>query len=172
MNRASNPAVHAHHEPGAGLGAVGHFLRHLGEMTLAMMVGMAAAMPVLWLLFGVLLAPRFQGLTREEALARYPVLIPVVVCLVMAVAMTAPMAAWMRHRGHGWRSCAEMAAAMAAPLVPIFALLGLGVLPGAAACCAYCATMVLAMIADMLYRRAEYTHHAPAPGLGRQAAAA
>jgi hypothetical protein len=154
MNGANTTMVaHAHHGPEGSGAPVRHVLRHFGEMFLAMLVGMAAAVPVLGLL-GTLLLP---GLTPAEALARYPVVIPVVVCLVMATAMTAPMAAWMRHRGMAWRPVTEMAAAMFAPLVPIFALLGAGVLPGAAACCTYCGVMVLAMVADMLYRRDLYT---------------
>ena len=106
----------------------GHFLRHLLEMTAAMMVGMVAAVPVLWAVFAVL-----DVRTGDEAYTRYPELI----CLVVADGMVGTMVAWMRHRGHGWRLCVEMAAAMVVPLVPIFALLWSGVIPGGSACSMY-----------------------------------
>jgi hypothetical protein len=136
----------------------GGFLRHLVEMTIAMMVGMAAAVPVLWALLAALGVE-----TADEATADYPELI----CLVVAAGMVTTMVAWMRHRGHAWRPCAEMAVAMAAPLVPIFALLWAGVVPGDSACGVYCVAMVPAMLAAMLLRRGEYgrlpRHQAMAP---------
>ncbi len=42
----------------------------------------------------------------------------------MALTMTVPMVAWMRYRGHGWRPCLEMAAAMFVPTFVAIALLG------------------------------------------------
>ena len=41
--------------------------------------------------------------------------------------MTVPMIPWMRWRGHGWRSCLEMAAAMLVPAISVIALLEAGV---------------------------------------------
>lgn len=125
----------------------GGFLRHLLEMVAAMLVGMVAAIPVLWALFAAL------GVhTADEASAKYPE----VVCLVVAGGMVTTMVAWMRHRGHSWQLCAEMATAMVVPLAPIFALLWAGVLPGGSACGLYCVAMIPAMVAAMLIRRDEY----------------
>src|SRR5204862_2378082 len=111
--------------------------------TLVMIVGMVAGGAGFF--FAV-------GTSPEEALLRFPVLF----CLVMAVAMIAPMVAWMRYRGHDWRSTAEMGGAMALPLVPILGLYGLGVIPGTACCGLYCAAMLPAMLAAMLYRHDLY----------------
>jgi hypothetical protein len=127
-------------------GHTGHFLRHLLEMVAAMMVGMAAAVPVLVLIFTVM------DVTADEAPTRYPELI----CLVVATGMVTSMVAWMRHRGHSWRLCTEMAAAMLVPLVPIFGLLWSGILPGESACGLYCVTMIPAMLIAMLVRRSAY----------------
>jgi len=141
---------------------VGYFLRHLGEMILAMMVGMMAGGVVLALIFSTALASTIRGMTRVEVLNQFAVLI----CLVVAVAMIVPMVAWMRHRGMEWRPTLEMAAAMAIPLIPIFGLLGLQLIPGARACGLYCIVMIPAMVIAMLFRLDLYTgrtgHHAHA----------
>jgi hypothetical protein len=131
------------------------FLGHLGEMILAMLVGMAAGGAVLALLFSTLLANAVAGMTRADILDQYAVLI----CIVVASTMTAPMVAWMRFRGHDRRLCAEMATAMAVPLVPIVTLLWLGVVPGASACGLYCVAMLPAMLAAMVLRFDRYTGH-------------
>jgi len=108
------------------------------------------------------LAATIRGMPRVEVLNQFAVLI----CLVMAVGMTVPMLAWMRFRGMEWRPIAEMAAAMLVPLVPIFGLLGLQLIPGARACGLYCVVMIPAMIVPMLFRLDLYTgrmgHHAHA----------
>ncbi len=72
----------------------GYFLRHLGEMILAMMAGMVAGVAVLALIFSTVLASTIRGMPRVEVLNQFAVLI----CLVMAVGMTVPMVAWMRYR--------------------------------------------------------------------------
>ena len=140
----------------------GYFLRHLGEMILAMMAGMVASVAVLALIFSTVLASTIRGMPRVEVLNQFAVLI----CLVMAVGMIVPMVAWMRHRGMEWRPTLEMAAAMAVPLVPIFGLLALQVIPGARACGLYCVVMIPAMVVAMLFRLDLYTgrtgHHAHA----------
>jgi hypothetical protein len=134
---------------------VGYFLRHLGEMILAMMAGMVAGAAVLALIFSTVLASTVRGMTPIEVLNQFPVLI----CLVVAVAMIVPMVAWMRFRGMEWRPTLEMAAAMAIPLVPIFGLLALQVIPGARACGLYCAVMIPVMVVAMLFRLDHYTGH-------------
>src|SRR5690242_17249121 len=66
------------------------FLRHFGEMVLAMLLGMA----VFDILNTAILVP--GGLT-------YLADSPQAYTLAMAVAMTVPMVAWMRIRRHAWR---------------------------------------------------------------------
>jgi hypothetical protein len=92
------------------------------------------------------------GATITEVRVQYPAL----AVLVMGVNMTVPMVAWMRHRGHGWRSSAEMAAAMLAPAIPVIVLLRSEVIGFAAVCGLYCAVMMVAMLVLMLYRRSAY----------------
>jgi flagellar biosynthetic protein FliP len=81
----------------------------------------------------------------------------------MALSMTVPMVAWMRHRGHGWLPCWEMTAAMIVPTIGALALLEAGVLDGAhAAMGVQHVVMFPAMLGVMLLRRGEYTAHEPA----------
>lgn len=80
--------------------------------------------------------------------------------IVMAVAMTVPMLAWMRVRGHGWRPCAEMAAAMFLPTLVVLALLGTGIVTNSGALMGIeHAVMAPAMLIAMLLRRREYSGH-------------
>jgi len=92
-------------------------------------------------------------MTFEEALVQRPSLI----LLVMGISMTVPMIAWMRHRGHGWRACGEMGAAMIVPMFPFLLLVWFDVTESAL-CGVYCALTVPAMLAVMFYRRDEYAH--------------
>jgi hypothetical protein len=124
-----------------------HFWRHFLEMSAAMWIGMVVG----GVLFKAILAA--FGTTITEVRLQYPEL----AVLVMGVNMTVPMVAWMRHRGHGWRSSGEMAAAMFAPAIPVIALLRADVIAFAAVCGLYCAVMMAAMLVLMLYRRSEYT---------------
>jgi hypothetical protein len=164
VNQMANAgAVRLEHRPDSGAVRVGHFLRHLGEMILAMMIGMVAGGTALVLMFSTILAPTIGGMTRLEVLNEFAVLI----CLIMAIGMTLPMVAWMRFRGMAWRPTGEMAVAMVIPLVPIFGLLALGIIRGASACGLYCAVMIPAMVLAMLFRFDLYTtgharHPAPA----------
>lgn len=76
----------------------------------------------------------------------------------MAVWMTAPMVAWMRVRGHRWRICLEMAAAMLLPAAGTLALLGTGVATDAhTLLMVEHMVMLPAMLVAMLLRRDEYT---------------
>jgi hypothetical protein len=128
-----------------GLGALAHrshFARHLLEMTFAMIVGMVVSA-------AVFLAA--VGTTLDEALRQYAVLF----VIVQAFGMTVAMVAWMRHRGHAWRSCSEMAAAMVIPAIALIWLRLLDVISGPV-CGLYCFFTFVAMIALMIYRRGEY----------------
>src|SRR6266508_1043215 len=95
LGHAVAVSPHAHHQRRSGAGRVGRFVRHLVEMVLAMLVGMA--------LYGgvrALLDPTgFADVLREHLDARY---------LAMTGFMAVPMALLMRYRGHGWARTAEM----------------------------------------------------------------
>ena len=112
-----------------------HFLEMLGVMAAGMMVGAAIFLSIV-------------QVTWDEALLQYPVQS----LLVMAISMSVPMVAWMRFRYHGWRSSAEMAAAMVLPVIPFVCLVVFDVTKGAL-CGLYCLATVLAMLGVMLYRR-------------------
>lgn len=78
----------------------------------------------------------------------------------MAVWMTVPMVAWMRFRGHAWRLCNEMAAAMLIPTAGTLALLAGGLVTGADELLMLEHTVMLpSMLVAMLLRREEYTGH-------------
>jgi hypothetical protein len=115
------------------------FLRHFGEMVLAMLLGMA----VFDVVTGAILIP--MG--------------PEVSALAMAVSMTVPMVAWMRIRKHAWRLNAEMAGAMIVPTVLLIAGSRLSLLPRTSLMLGTHLLMVPAMLAVMLYRWRDYTCH-------------
>jgi hypothetical protein len=122
------------------------FVRHYLEMVVAMLLGMA----VLYVPAAVALGALGSGELSEDA--------PAVALLGMAVAMTVPMVAWMRHRGHGRRPAMEMAAAMLVPALGVVALLATGALTD------FHELMMLehvvmfpAMLGVMLLRRDEYS---------------
>jgi hypothetical protein len=80
-----------------GDGHLAHFLRHLFEMVLAMMLGMFA---------GGAIFVAASGITAQDAIKGHAI----AWVSVMAFSMTAPMVAWMRYRGHAWGICFEMGA--------------------------------------------------------------
>lgn len=129
------------------LGAAWHFTRHLLEMVVAMIAGMA----VLGVAIGVLGEP--PGYAN-----------PLVEYGLMGAFMSAPMVAWMRHRGHTWSDGLEMTVAM---LVPMFALvlpveLGVAV-PGLSEGSLMVLShvgMIGGMVVLMIYRWDRYAHGA------------
>jgi len=121
-----------------------NFIRHYVEMLIAMALGMA-----------VLGAAGAAGIGFAADQIELEL-------LAMALAMTVPMVAWMRHRGHGWAPAWEMTAAMFVPSFAAIALLQAGALEGShAAMMVQHVAMFPAMLAVMLLRRDEYTGHAP-----------
>jgi hypothetical protein len=125
-----------------------HFIRHYLEMVIAMLLGMAV--------LGIpgLMALEAIGVDTDAA---------GVLLFGMAITMTVPMVAWMRHRGHGWLPCWEMSAAMFVPTIGALALLEAGALGDAhAAMGVQHLVMFPAMFGVMLLRRGEYTAHEPA----------
>ena len=123
------------------------FLRHYGEMILAMYGGMIG----LGALFALILA----GLGTTPEAVRYD--LPVLFALVMCFNMTAGMVFWMRHRGHSRSRIVEMAGAMVAPAIAAIVLFWTGAVEAGAVCPIECIAMVPAMLAAMLVRRDEYS---------------
>jgi flagellar biosynthetic protein FliP len=118
------------------------FLVHFGEMALAMLLGMVA----LGILNTMILVPRGFHLSG----------FPEVYTLVMAFAMTVPMALWMWVRGHCWRHSVEMAAAMFVPAGLLIGVYSLGLLPRMAMLSWYHLLMWIAMLGVMLFRWNDY----------------
>jgi hypothetical protein len=77
------------------------FTRHLLEMVVAMMAGMVVLGAAIWALGE---PPGYA----DNALVEYG---------LMGASMSAPMVAWMRHRGHSWSDGLEMTAAMLVPML-------------------------------------------------------
>lgn len=135
------------------------FARHYAEMVLAMFAGMfILGLPAEGLL-------RLAGTGSSELHHSAPA----AMLLWMAVLMTIPMVALMRHRGHAWRPCWEMSASM---FLPTFAAIGLmwgGAIDFDAAMTLEHVAMLPAMLVAMLLRVDEYAgghgahaHHAAA----------
>jgi flagellar biosynthetic protein FliP len=123
----------------------GHFLRHLGEMTLVMMLGMA-------LLGGIVRgAAAAAGVDYADVRLR----LPAVAALVMALNMSAPMAWWMRRRGHGWGYTVEMSAAMFVPVLALIPALWVGAISAETLSAIQHAVMIPSMMIVMVHRRGE-----------------
>ena len=119
-----------------------HFLRHYGEMVLAMFLGMAVL-----------------GLPADWALSSVGADSDAFMFLEMATTMTVPMVGWMAYRGHGTRANAEMSASMYVPAFAAIALLWSGMVTGTGVLMvAEHVAMLLAMAGVMLLRPTEYLH--------------
>ena len=121
--------------------SIKQFVRHYLEMVAAMVVGMI----VLGGASEVLL-----DLPDETA----------VTLVEMAIAMTVPMVAWMRFRGHSWRLSYEMAAAMLIPAAGALVVLGAGIVEDEMALLVFeHVAMFVGMLVAMLLRFDEYAGH-------------
>jgi hypothetical protein len=144
------PPMHATSRPAGGRAAgAARFGLHFLELVLAMVAGMA----VLGMIFGGVVAA--FGLDYAEERVRLPELF----ALVMAINMTAGMAAWMRYRGHDWRSIAEMSGALVLPVLALFPPFWLGAIGSEALVGLEPALILPAMLSTMLYRRDDYVHY-------------
>jgi hypothetical protein len=123
------------------------FARHLLEMVVAMMAGMAV--------LGAALATLGEPPGYGKLLVQYG---------VMGAFMAAPMVAWMRHRGHSWRDGGEMTAVMVVPMLALALLVELGVaVPGLSEGSLMMLShvaMIGGMVALMAYRFERYAHGA------------
>jgi hypothetical protein len=116
------------------------FARHYLEMVVVMVAGMV----VLGMAAGTVVHVSRTGPMLAE----------------MGATMTLSMIAWMRFRGHDWRSNLEMAASMVLPTLGTLALLGAGIVEGAGPLMLILhAVMLPSMLAVMLLRRDEYSCH-------------
>lgn len=123
------------------------FLQHLGEMTLAMYVGMFAFGAVLGVVAG------FAGSSLESVRVSNAALF----MLGMGSAMSVTMVAWMRRRHHGRRDCVEMTGAMFVPVFVVISCYWVGALSASSVCPVACTLMLPAMAAAMLVRLDVYT---------------
>lgn len=121
------------------------FVRHFVEMLLAMVVGMAALLPLWELVTGG--QPDTVWVHRAE-----------VESLVMATAMALPMALWMRFRGHRLAPIVEMSLAMYAGFVVLFPFLWLGSTDAGGVMMIGHVLMLVFMLGAMLARYGEYSH--------------
>ena len=131
-------------------GSAGRFIRHYVEMVVAMFAGMVVlGAPAGWAL-------QAFGTSTSELTDTAPALM----LLGMAVTMTVPMVAWMRYRGHGWRANTEMAGSMVLPTLAAIGVLAAGVMTDVGTLLAVeHVAMLFGMLAAMLLRLDEYTHH-------------
>lgn len=125
------------------------FLRHLGEMTLAMFVGMFAFGLALGVIAGA------AGSSLESVRVSQPELF----ILGMVSAMSVTMVAWMHHRGHTSREGWEMTGAMVVPVGGVLACYWAGAITADPVCPLSCVLMIPAMAAAMLFRLDVYTTH-------------
>lgn len=120
------------------------FARHVGEMLIAMFLGMGV--------FGGLAALGFAAAGGSSSDVPGGVRV-----MLMGIYMTVPMVLWMRYRGHAAARNAEMAMSMMVPTVVAAALAFAGALGTGAALGVQHSVMVPAMLAVMLWR---YDHYA------------
>jgi hypothetical protein len=125
------------------------FARHYAEMVAAMLLGML----VLGAGFTIALSPLGVDVATWNSDA------PALALLGMGFTMTAPMVAWMRHRGHGFAAGAEMSAAMIVPTLAAVLLLWSGAVTDIHTLMMIeHVAMFPGMFAAMLLRLPEYTH--------------
>ena len=138
-----------------------HFSRHYIEMLVAMLLGMVVFMLPIDAALAAL--GTSSGDVYEDA--------PTLMLIAMTFAMTVPMVAWMRYRGHTWRPSMEMAASMVVPMVALLTLLWVGLMTDSATLMAVLhAVMLPSMLIAMLLRRDEYTGHHQSHSLHESAA--
>jgi hypothetical protein len=140
-------------------GRTGRFIRHLVEMTIAMMLGMAVLgalfREVHVLLFGAGFDDAWHSHTELAVFA-------------MTFNMTLPMSALMRYRGHSWERCAEMSGAMAVLALALLVPFWTGAISASVVLPLEMALMLPAMILVMVYRVDDYAEPHPMIGPGRR----
>jgi hypothetical protein len=119
--------------------------RHLLEMVVAMLAGMAVLGVAIWALGE---PPGYSNLLVKYGL--------------MGASMAAPMVGWMRYRGHSRSDGLEMTLAMLAPMFALVLPVELGVvgLTGHSLMMLSHVAMIGGMVALMVYRWDRYAHGA------------
>jgi hypothetical protein len=126
------------------------FARHYAEMLAAMFLGM--------FVLGFALAAPLE--LAGVDVSNWDTEAPALLLLAMAITMTVPMVAWMRHRGHGWAPAAEMTAAMFLPSFAAIGLLWSGIETDISVLLEIQhVAMFPSMLGVMLLRRHEYSGH-------------
>jgi hypothetical protein len=145
--------VYVHQWRGSG---TRRFVRHLLEMTVAMVLGMAVLgalfREVHVLVFGAGFDSAWHGHTELAVFA-------------MTFNMTLPMVALMRYRGHCWERCGEMAGAMFVLALAVLVPFWLGEISASVVLPVEMALMLPAMILVMLYRVDDYAEPHPATAI-------
>jgi len=129
----------------SGSGSKRAFVRHFGEMAIAMFLGMGV--------LGGLVALVFAA--AGSSLSDQPGGLQV---MLMGFNMTVPMVIWMSYRGHARARNAEMAMSMIVPSVVAAALAWAGALESGAALGVQHVVMIPAMLGVMLWRYEDYSH--------------
>jgi hypothetical protein len=128
----------------SGSGSKRAFVRHFGEMLLAMFLGMIVLGGLAELVFAV------SGGSLSDQSGGFRV-------MLMGFAMTVPMVIWMSYRGHAAARNVEMAMSMILPTVAAAALAWAGALGSGAALGIQHMVMIPAMLGVMLWRYEEYS---------------
>ena len=111
-------AVGAHHHPQQSLfSRVWHFVLHFLEMCLAMCIG------------GISLNVLFFAGAAQFGYTNLPERYPEFSILMIGILLAIPMAAWMRFRGHDWRSNLEMSSSSIVLAILLIGAYWLGVIP-------------------------------------------
>lgn len=119
------------------------FAAHFIEVIAAMLVGMVVFGAVVPMLFEAI------GLSTPDNAGLHG--------LLMTGYMVAGMAAWMRYRRHSWERIAELAAAIALPLVVLIGPFLAGWISASVLMTGMHVLMVPFVLAAMLLRRDEYS---------------
>jgi hypothetical protein len=123
------------------------FSRHVIEMTVAMLLGMAVLGMAFRALHVALFGTGFDAAWHEHT---------ELAVFAMTFNMTLPMVVLMRYRGHAWDRCGEMAAAMFVLAFTLLVPFWLGPLSADAVLPLEMALMLPTMIAVMALRFDEY----------------
>lgn len=121
------------------------FSGHFGLMLAAMYLGMLT------------LYPAYEVMADRAGYPNPTSELPIRSALVMALAMTLPMAGLMVHHRHGWRPITEMAAAMTLPTLAATGLCLFGVVPAGSVMSLGHLMMIPAMLVVMLLRFDHYS---------------
>jgi hypothetical protein len=137
------------------------FVRHLLEMTVAMMLGMAILGMVFREVHVALFGTGFDNAWHDHT---------ELAVFAMTFNMTLPMVLWMHHRGHSWQRGGEMAAAMMLLALVLLGLFWVGVISAHVVLPLEMALMIPAMIGAMAFRFEEYAGHPHPTSDGRRGA--